>query len=101
MTALAPRGMCACPCHEPGRETIAHIRACCDGVPCHQSKPEQPDPPKWKRPSDTWGPRDSEGKQEHSICGKITWQVTHSCSRIPRTEAAIRRWEEAYDNSDD
>lgn len=33
-----------------------------------------------------------DGRQECDVCGKWVWLVTHSCNRVPFTEAAIQRW---------
>jgi hypothetical protein len=36
-----------------------------------------------------------DGRTECQTCGKWVWPVTHSCKRVPVTEAARKRAEQA------
>lgn len=35
-----------------------------------------------------------DGREECDLCGKWVWLGTHSCKRVPVTDAAMRRWQE-------
>lgn len=38
-----------------------------------------------------------DGRTECELCGKWIFIVTHSCKRVPVTEAARRRWQARRD----